>query len=1024
MKPFAASPLGELVRLIAAAQQPSPLNRVTVVVPTSWARVHLRRALGTERGLCNVVFRPIDDLVSELARPQLETGRAATVPIVRESLRQVLLDSAGGRRTALANSPRAVAELATVLRSLWLADPDTVETLRRSEDGADLLSLLDAVSLHLSGHGYVNPGELVEAAGQTEDPAGTLGSLILWRLPILAGRHRRLLALLAARGTTVVDAPGTNEEPGAGIRIISCSDPDEEVRAVVRRLLRESDRGVPLWRMAVLHPRGDRYRRIVHQQLALAGVPVSGTAPVALAESASGRAALGLLGLASGKWRRDDVIRWLGSAPISVPPHNTRAPVDRWDDVSARAGVVESLQQWADRLGHFARGAPGRPDHAARNDVESHAARRLADFVAELALEADPGDRRRWSDFSIWTRRLLDLYLRPEDGAADWPATERVAADDVRRVIEDLAALDGVAAATDLAWFRHTVEAELASRRMRRDDDADEPAAGGDVRVLPGPTGSGVFVGSFADARGLFFDHCFVIGLADGFAPAYIEEGLLPDLGDESPPDWPTMLKRQAEQRSDFVQALASSNEPTVVSWPRVDPRTGRELTRSRWLDGRPDGEQVDSFEAGLRSVRRDGGAASGADRRLAFLAGASTEDLAGHPLSESEDTGDALVGIPLGDAFAAALARQQPAFSRFDGYVGAIGTEEAGIDRELSPTRLEQYAHCPRRFLLDRQLHVLAPFRPEANEQMEPRDRGTLTHAILEAYVRERIDTGAPASLERLLELGEAQFAQADAEGRCGMPLMAHVERMTLMRELRRFYEEDILAPIAVELRFGGAAARHDVADDRLDVGGADPSEPALPPLEVSLADGRLLHFGGSIDRVDRADDGTVVVSDYKTGLQRDLAKLTKDPVAGGTKLQLPIYALAARAFVDKPGQVLARYWLTSWKRNAPSYACGLSAALEERTREVMQLIVSGIESGSFPGVPGEADTRPGYTFDNCRHCDFDRLCPTDRDRRWSSIRRTEPAAVIVQLKEAEPPAGTDGLIQARVLRSDEEDG
>src|SRR5579863_5625936 len=118
MQPFAASPLAELDRLIATAQRASPLDRVTVVVPTSWARVHLRRALGTERPLCNVVFRPIDDLVAELARPQLDNGRrVATVPIVRESLRQVLLDPAGSRRTTLAHSPRAVAELATVLRS-------------------------------------------------------------------------------------------------------------------------------------------------------------------------------------------------------------------------------------------------------------------------------------------------------------------------------------------------------------------------------------------------------------------------------------------------------------------------------------------------------------------------------------------------------------------------------------------------------------------------------------------------------------------------------------------------------------------------------------------------------------------------------------------------------------------------------------------------------------------------------------------------------------------------------------------
>ena len=41
----------------------------------------------------------------------------------------------------------------------------------------------------------------------------------------------------------------------------------------------------------------------------------------------------------------------------------------------------------------------------------------------------------------------------------------------------------------------------------------------------------------------------------------------------------------------------------------------------------------------------------------------------------------------------------------------------------------------------------------------------------------------------------------------------------------------------------------------------------------------------------------GHLVVSDYKTGRQSGLADLTKDPVAAGTLLQLPLYGLAARA-------------------------------------------------------------------------------------------------------------------------------
>jgi RecB family exonuclease len=730
---------------------------------------------------------------------------------------------------------------------------------------------------------------------------------------------------------------------------------------------------------------------------------------------------LGLLALADSAWRRDEVIRWLESAPVTTGPGGARAPVNRWDDVSARAGVVEGVGQWAERLERFAAGGPGGRDHVARVAPDAEAARRLAEFVAKLADEADPRGKRRWSEFAEWARRLLDLYLLPADGATLWPPSERLAAEDVRRRLSELGALDAVSPGTDLAWFRHTVAGDLRTQPLRRDSEADEdPDAPDDVRVLPGATGNGVFVGSFADARGLSFDRCFAVGLADGFAPAYLDEVLLPDLGADAPLGWPTMLARQQGLLGEFVQALACSEESPVVMWPRVDPRTGRELSRSRWLEGCDATEGVASFDAGLRGVPA-AAAASRADRRLALLADAArgSVDLRGHPLVAADPEAGRLEGIGLAAAYESAVARQEPEFSRFDGNVGAVGVEQAGIDRELSPTRLEQYAHCPRKFLLDRQLHVLAPFRPEANEQMEARDRGTLIHSILESYVRERIEQGARPSLERLLEIGTDQFDAAEAEGRCGTPLMAHVERLTLARELRRFFEEDILEPVAVELRFGGAAAKHDVAEDRREVedGGTDRPDSEFPALEVTLDGGRHISFGGSIDRVDRTHDGTTVVSDYKTGAQADLRDLLKDPVAGGQKLQLAVYAMAARAYLAGAGKVVARYWLTSWRRTAPSYACDLGERLEERATEAMGLIVSGIESGAFPGVPGELDTRPGQTFANCHYCDFDRLCPADRDRRWSTVRESPAVAPVVFLKEAAPRDELAGVVSAMPL-------
>ena len=56
-----------------------------------------------------------------------------------------------------------------------------------------------------------------------------------------------------------------------------------------------------------------------------------------------------------------------------------------------------------------------------------------------------------------------------------------------------------------------------------------------------------------------------------------------------------------------------------------------------------------------------------------------------------------------------------------------------------------------------------------------------------------------------------------------------------------------------------------------------------------------------------------------------------------------------------------------------------------DARVREVLDTIVSGIEGGVFPAYPGGWNNFFN-TFDNCRYCDFDRLCPRDRGTHWQA--------------------------------------
>ena len=1024
--PDTEPPLDRLGAAISGFQADDPFAPVTVVVPSAFARVQLRRAVASRTGICNVQFRTWGELTNDLGRS--DDGPTARIPaprVVNEALRQVLM-AHPSPFSSFARMPQARAELVGLLNELWRAGPDLLTRLAgHGGRAASLVVTLEAVETHLSDHDFTNPSRVLDLAAVASIDRDSLGAIVLWYPRPNRGRDRAVLEHLRSSGVPITTIEAETDWEAAISFVVECSDPDEEVRVIARELIAAVEAGVPLWRQAIIHPPLDRYRRTVHQQLAVSGIATSGPSPMTLAQSATGRALAGLLELAERTWRRADVMRWLATAPITTGADGPRVPVNRWDDVSARAGVVEGLDQWRTRLARFAEGGTARDLHVAHSDGESGSARALEQFVNRLDEELNPG-ATRWSEWASWARRLLDLHLDPDDRTEPWPATEVKAAQAVRDVLHELGGLDEVASAADLAAFSSAVVDELATHPVRDDsgvalpgseDEPDLPEVGDRVG-LPGPVGSGLFVGSPSQTRGLNFDRVYIVGLADQFLPGSQSRRSLitePDLDDA---DWPTPARRAAEMLDDVRAVVALTDDRVVASWPRIDPRNGREQGRSRWLDatGALGGEQrtqtVPSFHADMAGMGAAAVPVSRSDRLLGDL----TRSVAlGVPIEHHPDVKGAGGLVPLGHGVAAARAPLMPGFSRFEGRVG-MGLA-GGIAEELSPTRLEEYASCPRRYLLSRELRLKIPFRPELTEQMEPRDRGTLIHEILADYVGERLTEGTPADLDRLLEIAAVKFSIAKAEGRCGPPLMAEVEEANLIREVRRFFEEDTLEPRAVELVFGVKAVADDVPDDR---GGAsvDAVAERTAAVEVELNDGRILRFGGAVDRIDIGPADSLLVSDYKTGRQATLGELVKDPVGAGTKLQLPIYALAAKAFLNWDGRVQARYWLTSWNREQGSLLCDVDEPLLGRLREVLSQIVDGIDAGAFPGVPGPETYRYRRpTFDHCTHCDFNRLCPTDRDRRWSVVREAPEVASVNALGEP-----TDDSLRgvARVLPVD----
>jgi hypothetical protein len=224
--------------------------------------------------------------------------------------------------------------------------------------------------------------------------------------------------------------------------------------------------------------------------------------------------------------------------------------------------------------------------------------------------------------------------------------------------------------------------------------------------------------------------------------------------------------------------------------------------------------------------------------------------------------------------------------------------------------------------------------------------------------------------------------------------------EWAALRRHLRRILDADGtdprlvgVAPAEVELAFGFEG------------------EPT-PPVQIDLGAGRMLNFGGRVDRIDQSPDGRkLVVLDYKTGSARDYGVIdaehaAHDIVARGRLLQLPIYALAARAQFPQAELVEAYYWFVGQRGAIEMKGGPIDSVAAERFESVVRTIVDGIEEGLFPARPGDDDWRQGTgaTHSNCKFCAFDNLCSSTRGEQWLTIRTRDELEPYVTLAEGEP--------------------
>lgn len=982
-----------------------PLAPVTVLVDDNAIGVATRRALasgdlgpicGDRPGLAAVSFSTLYRYGELLGAPMLAAAgrRPVSTPVVAAAIRRVLADHAGVF-AAVADHPTTERRLVAAHRELAELDPAQLDAIAGAGSrAAAVVDIHRRTKAALADAWYGEQDLLAAAVDVLERERPDIEPLVVY-LPrelspsraallrllgrsapvtIIAGRSgdadadRIVEASLERLGLTL--APAGAAAPRGALRVTSVSDADDEVRHALRGVVTAARAGVPLDRMAVVYGAPEPYARLLHDHLAAAGVPTNGVAVASLAASLPGRTLLRLLDLAERGFRRDDVIDLVAGTPMRW--HGRPVPSRTWDELSRAAGIVRGRRQWHGRLARLRDDEHARlaawSDDPERQGATGRIERRIAAiddlmrFVDELGRRLDAGaSARRWSELAEWSSALLADHLDGHDG---WPEVERRAHERIEGALTRLGSLDQVDPAPSLAVFRRSLELELDAGLGRT-----------------GSSGSGLLVGSPAMAVGHQLSEVWVLGMAEGTFPAVgRDDSLLPDRERRLAPDLARSADRSSRQHLDYLAVLAAAADGTAhLLYPRGDLRRSESRTPSRWLLetlgqhlGRrvgsdelfglehPDVRHVPSFASAVVS----GPPATPSEYDLAALV-ASPDD-AGAGLADDD--------LVLARGAAMAAGRRSRALTRFDGLVGDAGPGRPTIDRPLSATALEGWARCPHGYFMQRVLGVEAIEAPEQRLRLEPLDRGTLVHRILERFVAERPVPDAlgwnDADRDRLEHIAAEECDAVEARGLTGEPVYWRRDRATILRDLRdaitvddRRRRREHCVPHATELAFGLAGT---------------------PPVVVELPDGQAIAVRGSIDLVDRRGDG-LVVTDYKTG-RKGKTLDERDPHHGGTRLQLVLYALAARRLLAAEGHCAAdapvesRYW--HLHRATPFAENGyiVTASIEEEVLRVIADIVDMIAAGVFPQHPVPT-TRQGWV--DCEWCDPDGLGVGDARRR-----------------------------------------
>jgi RecB family exonuclease len=939
----------------------------------------------------------LPELAERLAALPLALAGRRPLPAVADRLMvdhaiRAAIPAAGGyfsQVASLRNFPAALLRTLLDVKRAGLAAADLEAALPDSAKVREVAACQRALDAELRRRGYHDASDLLAEAARlaTAEPRRLAATAVLVAGFVELNRLESRLLDACGRGTALRTYHATAETaefpPAAAIEIVAAPGEEREVREIARVVLRHVEAGGRLDEIGVLLRQPAAYLPAIRDVFGAAGVPYVLGVASPLADTRAGRSLTLLAEARRSDFARAAVMEFLAFADLRPRPGTSPA---EWERLTRQAGIVGGAREWRGRLDRLGRRLEPAPSPEGEDD-DGRAAGIARDRDALSAL-----------------RRVVRAMLRglerlPDPGPLGTlvDGLTRTFARLVRPSIEARQALGAIARLRELSGDEADVPLEELWGLLEAALAAPTQSAG---QPAPGR----VFVGELGMALGLDFPVTILPGLVEGgFPAAPRQDPILLDEERRRLAGLPLAEDARALERVRFALAAGSGARRVVLTYPRVDAESGRPRVPSfLMLDlltevtGRSHDFQALEAFPGWRSVPLHPAPPSARAKPLDEREWLVTRAL------EARSAPDRLLAeLPAARRGVEAIRLRE----RTDALTAYDGLLDRGVDlgpRPLTPTALERYAACPFRYLLERVYGLAAVEEPDRILAMEPRDRGTLVHAVLEATYRRLAESGAfPLTRERLpaaLEVFEAVFdeacGEAERRGVTGLPALWAGERARLRAELHSALEAEADDAAGPGPQGPWIPARFEAAF------GVEWREGAGPPLTYRLPDGTEIRLCGTIDRIDLSPDGRHArILDYKTGRVR--SPRTPDRLGRGRALQLPIYRLAAEALLPAGGREPAVDEAQYYHVIGPDAGArirftqgGWDARRADFDR-VLQLIVDGIRAGRFFQRPSTCAPRGP--------CAFDLACGAER-ARWAEAKRADPAVAAHEALEDIP--------------------